>query len=44
MCDQFETCRTLAQLAAVNGDAPQRNLRKIRDQGLRSFLDGDEFW
>jgi hypothetical protein len=43
-CAEFEGCRTLAWLRPVNADAHIRNLRTIRDRGMKAFLAGKKFW
>jgi hypothetical protein len=44
MCEQFETCETLAWLNPVHQDAHCKNLRKLRDGGVDSFLEGEKHW
>jgi len=44
MCDDFESCEVLAWLDPVHGDAHRENIRRIREEGLEEFLNGDKQW
>ena len=43
-CAAFESCAILDWLKAVHGDAHRKNLRIIRDEGMRAFLAGKKNW
>lgn len=43
-CEEFETCGKLDFLRPVHEDAHIKNLRKIRKQGVESFLTGARYW
>lgn len=44
LCDTFESCETLAWLAPLHKGANVRNLRKIKSEGMQSFLEGEKYW
>ncbi|MFC1968250.1 DUF3795 domain-containing protein [Chloroflexota bacterium] len=39
-CDGFETCNKLDFLKPIHGDANLKNLRRLKKQGVDSFLKG----
>lgn len=39
-CDKFVTCTKLDFLKPVHGDANLKNMRKLKKQGIDSFLEG----
>ncbi len=43
-CDEFESCAKLDFLKAGHKDAHIKNLRKIKKQGIDSFLAGKRYW
>jgi hypothetical protein len=43
-CEAFEGCTILDWLKPVHGDAHRKNLRIIRDEGMRAFLAGKKNW
>ena len=43
-CEQFETCQKLDFLKTVHNDAHSKNLRKIKKEGVSSFLSGKRNW
>ncbi|HEC87000.1 MAG TPA: DUF3795 domain-containing protein [Thermoplasmatales archaeon] len=43
-CDDFENCEKLNFLKPTHGDAHIKNLRKIRNAGIRNFLEGKRYW
>ena len=43
-CEEFETCTKLDFLNPVHGDAHIKNLRKLKKQGVDSFLTGKRYW
>ena len=43
-CAEFETCNKLDFLKTVHGDANLKNLRKLKKQGLDSFLSGTRYF
>jgi len=43
-CDEFEACNKLDFLKPIHGDANLRNLRKLKKQGVDSFLKGKKYW
>ena len=43
-CEQFETCQKLNFLKTVHNDAHSKNLRKIKKEGVSSFLSGKRNW
>ena len=43
-CDEFETCKKLASLKPIHGDANLKNLRKIKKQGTVAFIGGKRHW
>jgi hypothetical protein len=42
-CEEFESCRELDFLKA-HGDAPLKNLRKLKKAGVEGFLKGKKYW
>ena len=42
-CDEFEVCNKLVFLKPIHGDANLKNLRKLKKQGVDSFLEGTRF-
>ncbi|MBA7712616.1 hypothetical protein ES703_121599 [subsurface metagenome] len=42
-CDEFETCSKLDFLKPIHGDANLKNLRKLKKQGVDSFLTGTRY-
>ena len=44
LCDEFETCVKLNELEANHGVAHIKNLRRIKRNGIDSFLDGKKHW
>lgn len=40
----FENCEKLDFLKPVNNDAHLKNLRKINNKGIDSFLSGKKYW
>ena len=43
-CDEFETCNKLEFLKPIHEDANLKNLRKVRTQGVDSFLKGTRYF
>ncbi len=43
-CEEFETCEKLGFLKPIHQDAQIKNLRKIKKQGIDSFLKGTRYW
>jgi hypothetical protein len=43
-CEKFEDCPNLDWLKPVNGDAHRKNLRIIRNKGMKAFLAGKKNW
>lgn len=43
-CDEFETCSKLDFLKPVHGDANVKNLRKLKKQGIESFIAGPRYY
>jgi hypothetical protein len=43
-CAKLKTCTKLDFLKAGHGDAHVRNLRKIKRDGIASFLQGKRYW
>ena len=43
-CQKFENCYKLHLIRPVNKDANLKNLRKIREEGIDSFLKGVKYW
>jgi hypothetical protein len=41
---EFEKSEKLSFLAPVHGDAHKKNLRGIKRNGLKSFLEGKRLW
>ena len=44
MCQDFEKCKNLEFLASVHGDAHKKNLRGIKRNGLKPFIEGKRLW
>ena len=44
MCQDFEKCKNLEFLVAVHGDAHKKNLRGIKRNGLKPFIEGKRLW
>jgi len=44
LCSGFETCEKLEFLAPVHGDAHKKNLRKIKRDGTKAFVEGKRLW
>ena len=44
LCDDFESCNKLDVLRPFHGDAQHKNIRKIRNIGIDSFLEGKRNW
>ena len=42
-CDEFETCSKLDFLKPIHSDANLKNLRKLKKQGINSFLTGTRY-
>ncbi|MCK4546614.1 MAG: DUF3795 domain-containing protein [Candidatus Eisenbacteria sp.] len=43
-CDEFETCKKMDFLRTNHGGAHLKNLRKIKRQGMKAFLEGKKHW
>lgn len=43
-CDEFETCNKLDFLKPIHGDANLKNLKKLKKQGVDSFLQGTRYY
>lgn len=43
-CDDFETCTKLDFLKPFHGDAHIKNMKRIRNHGIDSFLAGKRDW
>ena len=43
-CDEFETCEKLTFLKPVHNEAHIRNLKKIKNDGVKKFLSGKRDW
>lgn len=43
-CNEFETCKEFEFLKPIHKEANIKNLRKIRKQGVESFLKGKKHW
>ena len=43
-CTEFETCKKLAFLEPIHGDAHLKNLGKINKNGMDGFLEGKRCW
>jgi hypothetical protein len=43
-CEEFEKCVKLDFLRAHHGDAPLKNLRKLKKAGVEGFLKGKRYW
>lgn len=43
-CQEFESCNKLEYLRPVNEDAPLRNLRIIKSNGIEGFIKGTKHW
>jgi len=43
-CAEFEVCKKLDFLSAVHKDGHIKNLRKIRKQSIKRFLQGKKYW
>ncbi len=43
-CDEFKTCLKLDFLKSGHGDAPIRNLAKIKRSGTQAFVQGKRLW
>ena len=43
-CDEFETCQKLDFLRENHGEAHLKNLRKLKKQGIESFIQGKRYW
>jgi hypothetical protein len=44
VCLEFEKCEKLDFLAPVHGDAHKKNLRGIKRNGLKPFVEGKRLW
>ncbi len=44
LCAEFENCENLNFLVNVHGDAHKKNLRGIKRNGLKPFIEGKRFW
>lgn len=43
-CDEAEQCPTLGKLEPIHRGANLANIRKIRDEGMAAFLEGEKKW
>jgi hypothetical protein len=43
-CADFESCKELDFLKTGHGDAPVKNLRKLKKAGVDAFLKGKKLW
>jgi hypothetical protein len=43
-CSEFETCGKLDFLKAMHGDANAKNLRKLKKDGTKAFLEGKKYY
>ena len=43
-CAEFETCEKLDFLKPIHADAHIKNLRKLRKEGVESFITGKRYW
>jgi hypothetical protein len=43
-CREFEKCEKLDFLVPVHGDAHKKNLRRIKKNGLKPFVEGKRLW
>jgi hypothetical protein len=43
-CVEFEKCEKLDSLNQVHGDAHKKNLRKIKKDGTKGFVEGKRLW
>ena len=44
ICDEFENCEKLDFLKPVHGDAHIKNLKKIKRNGKKGFIQGKTLW
>ena len=43
-CEEFERCKKLDFLKPTHKDGHIKNLRKIKKQGIKNFLEGKRYW
>ena len=43
-CEEFETCAKMDWLKPIHGDAPIKNLKRIKRLGMDGFLKGERDW